>query len=133
MVSTRAGVAQVIANRNLGGKRVRLAGWIKCDSLMSMATIKLYATTLEGDQDVAAPRQLSLTTPWTRLELDMDMPPDTYQVWGWLYYTAPQLGRVYFDDASLEVLGPASATGTATAPAKPPPKPAPPKGRRLGR
>lgn len=134
MVSTRAGVAQVIANRNLGGKRVRLAGWIKCDSLMTTSSIKLYATTLDGDQDVAAPRLLSMTTPWTRLELDMDMPPDTYQVWGWMYYTAPQVGRVYFDDASLEILGPARGAGAVATPAKPPPK-TPPKqsGRRLGR
>jgi hypothetical protein len=122
MVSTRAGVAQVIANRSIAGKRVRLTGWVKTDSLMSAASIKLYATTLAGDQDVAAPRLINNTTPWTKLTLEMDVPLDAYQVWGWLLYNAPATGKVWFDDASLEVLGPAHA-----------PKPPRPAGRRLGR
>jgi hypothetical protein len=121
MVTTRAGVAQVIGNRWLAGKRVRLTGWIKTDSLMSAASIKLYATTLAGDQDVAAPRLINNTTPWSKLVLEMDIPPDAYQVWGWLLYNAPATGRVWFDDASLEVLGPVKVHE---------PRPA---GRRLGR
>ena len=70
---------------------------------------------------------ISNTTPWTRLTLDMDVPPDTYQVWGWMMYNAPSTGRVWFDDASLEVLGPAKVHA--------PEKPKPPRvaGRRLGR
>lgn len=118
MVTTRAGVAQVIGNRSLSGKRMRLSGWIKCDSLMSQAYIKIYCTTLAGDQHAGAPRQIGNSTPWTRLEMEMDVPPDTYQVWAWLLYNAPSHGRVYFDDASLEIVGPQSGK-----PAKPPASP----------
>jgi hypothetical protein len=119
MVKTRAGIAQVIGNRALSGKTLRLTGWVKCDSLMSQAFLKIYCTTLEGDQDVGAPRLIGNTMPWTRLEMDMTVPPDTYQVWAWLLYNAPSDGTVYFDDASLEILG----GGTVPkAPAKATPK-----------
>jgi hypothetical protein len=118
MVKTRAGIAQVIGNRALSGKTLRLTGWIKCDSLMSQAYLKIYCTTIEGDQDVGAPRLVGNTTPWTQLEMVMTVPPDTYQVWAWLLYNAPSDGRVYFDDASLEIVG----GGTAP---KAPPKAAP--------
>ncbi|MBI1797245.1 MAG: hypothetical protein HY076_03880 [Candidatus Eisenbacteria bacterium] len=124
MVMTRAGVAQVIGNRNIGGKRVRLTGWIKTDSLRSSASIKLYATTAAGDSDVAAPSLISNTAPWTKLSLEMDVPTDSYQLWAWLLYNAPAVGKVWFDDASLEVLGPAKVQR---------PKPPHPVGRRLGR
>ncbi len=116
MVKTRAGVAQLIGNRSVAGKRLRLTGWVKCDSLMSHAYIKLYCTTLKQDEDIGAPRQLGNTTEWTKLEMEMDVPDDAYQVWAWLLYNAPAEGRVYFDDASLEVLGP--ARGRAGPPAR---------------
>jgi len=63
------------------------------------------------------------STPWTKLEMEMDVPPDTYQVWAWLLYNAPSEGRVYFDDASLEIVG--SDRGTPARPGKssPPRKP----------
>ena len=118
MVKTRAGVAQRIGSRALGGKRLRLTAWVKCDSLMSQAFLKIYCTTLQGDLDVGAPRLIGNTTPWTKLEMEMDVPPDTYQVWAWVVYNAPADGRVYFDDASLEIMGP----GGAARPAKPPPR-----------
>ena len=120
MVKTRAGVAQVIGNRALAGKRVRLTGWVKCDSLMSQAYLKIYCTTLERSEDVGAPQLIGNTTPWTKLQMEMDVPKDSYQVWAWLLYNAPALGRVYFDDASLEVLGPAH--GAPAPPAQPRPR-----------
>jgi hypothetical protein len=123
MVKTRAGVAQVIGNRGLAGKRVRLSGWIKCDSLLSMAYIKLYCTTLERDENVGAPQQIGNTTPWTWMQLEMDVPKGAYQVWAWLLYNAPSEGRVYFDDASLEVVGPALGSPPTGTPATPPVKP----------
>lgn len=128
MVTTRAGVAQVIGNRNLAGKRVRLSGWVKCDSLKSLAYIKIYCTTLKRDVDVGTPKQVGGNTPWTKLEMEMDVPKDAFQVWAWLLYNAPSTGRVYFDDASLEVIGAArgdSPPGEAAKPApaqKPKPK-----------
>ncbi len=121
MVKTRAGVAQVIGNRALAGKRVRLTGWVKCDSLMSQAYIKIYCTTLERSEDVGAPQLVGNTAPWTKLQMEMDVPKDAYQVWAWLLYNAPALGRVYFDDASLEVMAPAG--GAPAPPAKPRPLP----------
>ena len=57
--------------------------------------------------------------------MELDAPKDTYQVWAWLLYTAPADGRVYFDDASLEVLGPALGESSAGARARTPAKPAP--------
>jgi hypothetical protein len=63
-----------------------------------------------------------LTTDWTRMSLEMDVPSDSYQVWAWLAYSAPAHGDVRYDDASLEVLGPSSTERPA---AKPPAKPAP--------
>jgi hypothetical protein len=107
LVVSRAGVAQLISNRALAGKRLRLTGWVKCDSLKGLAYLKLYCTTLVRDEDVGAPKQMSDTTPWTQLTMEMDVPRDTYQVSAWLLYNAPAEGRVYFDDASLVVLGPA--------------------------
>lgn len=124
-VTTRAGVAQVIGNRGLSGKRLRLTGWIKCDSLLALAYIKIYCTTLKQDEDVGAPRQVGNTIPWTKLTMEMDVPKDTYQVWAWMVYNAPASGRVYFDDVSLEIVGPASGTSTAGAGAKPATKPRP--------
>ena len=121
MVKTRAGIAQVIGNRSLAGRRLRLSGWVKCDSLMSQAYIKIYCTTLAGDQHTGTPRQIGNSTPWTRLEMEMEVPPDTYQVWAWLLYNAPADGRVYFDDASLEIVGPGPATPAKSSPSRKPP------------
>lgn len=123
MVKTRAGVVQLIGNRSLAGKRLRLTGWVKCDSLMSQAYIKLYCTTLKQDEDMGAPQLVGSTTPWTRLQMEMDVPKDAYQVWAWLLYNAPAQGRVYFDDASLEVIGPARGASPAGTPATTPAKP----------
>ena len=119
MVKTRAGVAQLLGNRSLAGKRLRLSGWIRCDSLMSQAYIKLYCSTLNRDEEVAAPLLIGNTTPWTKLVVEMDVPTDAYQVWAWMIYTAPAEGRVYFDDASLEIVG--STPRRPTPPAKPAP------------
>jgi hypothetical protein len=119
VVKVRTGVAQLIGNRSLAGKRLRLTSWVKCDSLMTHAYIKMYCTTLARDVDLGIPRQLAGTTPWTKLELEGDVPDDAYQVWAWLTYNGPADGRVYFDDASLEIMGP-SRSGPSR-PAKPAP------------
>jgi hypothetical protein len=127
MIKVRTGVAQLIANRSLGGKRLRLSGWVQCDSLMSHAYIKIYCTTLKGDVDIAVPRQLAGSTPWTKLVLEGDVPDDTYQVWAWLLYNGPTEGRVYFDDASLEILGPSQSSPSR--PGKPAPVRKPGRGK----
>lgn len=119
MVQARAGVAQVVGNRNLAGKRVRLSGWVRTDSLKSVAALLLYAHTVSrGMVKDAVPTQYSANTDWTFTSIEADLPWDTYEVWAWLQYTAPATGRVWWDDAKLEVIGesprpaPKRATGS---------------------
>lgn len=130
VVKTRAGALQLFGNRALAGKRLRLTGWVKTDSLMSHAYLKLYATTLKRDEDVGAPQLIGGTTDWTRLSIEMDIPRDAYQVMAWFVYNAPSDGRVWFDDASLEIIGPASETSTPTSKPAPARKPAAKPGRK---
>lgn len=118
-VTTRAGALQVFGNRTLAGKRLRLTGWIKTDSMTTHGYVKLYATTLARDEDVGSPQLVGGTTDWTRIGIEMDIPKDAYQVYAWMVYNAPSDGTIWFDDASLEVLGP--ATGDLDPRAKPAP------------
>jgi hypothetical protein len=113
-VKGRAGFCQVIANRDLGGKQVRLSGYIRTDSLKGIAGIRLFAHTLHGEENMPPPQQFSNSNDWTLTTLDMDLPKDTYEVWAWFQYNAPVPGTVYYDDCSLEVIGP--ATGKYKAP-----------------
>ena len=115
MVRVRAGIVQGIANRSLAGKRLRFTAWAKCDSLTSPAYLKLFCTTHRRDEGPGTPRLLTGSTPWTQLEMELDAPDDTYQVWVWMQYNAPAAGRVYFDDASLEILGPAGKKSPSSA------------------
>ena len=109
MVPGKAGVCQVLSNRNFAGKRLRFSGYIKTDSLRSTAYLKLYCHTPRGAEAGAATKVFSGTMDWGLATLDMDAPLDTYEIWIWFTYNAPTRGRVYFDDASLEVLGPAGS------------------------
>jgi len=122
-VSVRTGVCQLITNRNLSGKRLRLSGWIKCDSLQTDAWIAAYCTTLGGDVRAPTPIVFGGNKDWTLTSVDLDVPPATYMVSAWFLYSAPATGRLFFDDCSLEVLGPASYLETGEAPPKAPPLP----------
>jgi len=114
-IKTRAGAVKVIDNRSLAGKRLRFTAWAKCDSLSTHAGLMLFATThRQNEVPGPTPRLLTNSTPWTQLELEADVPDDTYMVWAWLEYQAPASGRVYFDDASLEILGPARSKGPSS-------------------
>jgi hypothetical protein len=111
MVPGPAGVAQVLCNRDLAGKRVRFRAFLKPDSLRSTAFIKLQCKSIAGlSQEVSRNVMIVGTMPWTEAKLEMDVPAGTFEVWAWINYTAPTRGRVWFDDASLEVLGPSTAT-----------------------
>ena len=110
MVAGRAGVCQVMANRNLAGKRVKLTGWVKTDSLKSTAYVKIFCHTIKGVIQESALSVFSGTMDWSPATIEMDVPKDTYELWVWFAYSAPAVGRVYFDDASLEVLGAATAS-----------------------
>ena len=69
----RAGVCQVLDNPKLSGKRIRLSGWIRTDSLMAEAYIKVYCTTIEGDVSEPAPAQFAGTREWTQTSTDIDV------------------------------------------------------------
>ena len=120
-MQVRTGVCLPFSDRTLAGKRVRISGWFKTDSLKGVAFLKIYAHTLHGMVQSDTPAQLfSNTVDWSPSAVEMDLPPDTYQVWAWWLYNAPAPGRVYFDDASFEVLGPAgTAANKPPSPAKP--------------
>jgi len=122
-VSTRAGVCQVIANRGLSGKRIRLSGWVKTDSLLGQAYIKVYCSTVDGDVHEPTPAQFGMNTDWTQTVMEVDCPPGTYMVWGWFLFNCPASGKLYYDDVSMEVLGTADYITKGTAPPKPLPLP----------
>jgi hypothetical protein len=121
LIPARAGVCQVFDHR-LAGKRVRLSGWVKTDSLRGgLAYLKLYANSLSRGMIQCDPGQVfSDTNDWTRTSVELDVPRDAYEVWGWFAYNVPSAGVVWFDDTSLEIVGPAGAE-----PAKPAGKTAP--------
>jgi hypothetical protein len=106
-VIARSGACQVICNRALQGKRLRLTAWVKTDSLRGTAYTKIYCHTLHGMVQVPQGQQFGATTDWSFTQLEMDVPPDTYSIWAWLAWDAPVPGVVYYDDAKLEVIGPA--------------------------
>jgi hypothetical protein len=114
-VIARSGACQVICNRALQGKRVRLTAWCKTDSLRGTAYTKIYCHTLSGMKQVPQGQQFGATTDWTQTTLEMDVPDDTYAIWAWCAWDAPVPGLVWWDDASLEVIGPSES---AAVPAK---------------
>ena len=113
IVRSRTGVCQVIANRALAGKRIKLSGWVKTDSLKSIAYAMLYAHTPRGVVQEAQPQQYSHDTPWTETTLEMDVPPDASLVWAWFCHDAPRPGIVHWDDCKVEVIGKAKTPGNA--------------------
>jgi hypothetical protein len=107
LIKTRAGVCQVFANRDLAGKRIRVSGWVKTDSLRSFVISKVYAHGPEGVKAYPGLRQVSGTTPWTKITMDLDVPVGAYSVWVWYFYQTPAEGRAWVDDTSVQVVGPA--------------------------
>jgi hypothetical protein len=110
-VKARTGVCQLISNRNLAGKRMRATGWVKADSLKGDPYVIVYATTARGDVRESTARDLSGTLDWTKVVHEFDVPARTYVVWVWFLYDAPVDGRLWWDDMSLEVIGPAKGPG----------------------
>jgi hypothetical protein len=106
-VIARSGACQVICNRALQGKRVRLTAWCKTDSLRGTAYTKIYCHTLRGMKQVPQGQQAGATVDWMKTTLEMDVPRDTYSIWVWCAWDAPVAGLVYYDDVTFEVIGPA--------------------------
>lgn len=105
LVQVNTGVCQALVNRNVGGLRFRVSAYMKTDSLQGTAAVMIYFHTLHGTVH-PVPKLYSNTNDWTLVTTEADAPKDTYEVWAWYLYQAPAPGRVYFDDCSLESLGP---------------------------
>jgi hypothetical protein len=126
LIQARAGACQVLG-REVAGQHVRLSAWVKTDSLkLGGAYLRLYSNSpTRGVLQSDPGDNLSLTHDWTRLAVELDVPEDAAVTWAWLAYTAPATGLVWYDDAALEVLGPArGAAAPATKPAPLPQRPA---------
>ena len=115
-VRARVGACQVLG-RGLAGKRVRISAWVKTDSLMdSMAYVRLYCSSLSRGMIQSEPgKSFSYTNDWSPISFEMDVPPDAAEIWAWLAYNVPATGTVYYDDAGLEVMGPAMKKPVAPA------------------
>lgn len=118
MIMGRTGVSQVISNRNLAGKHVRLTGYVKTDSTESLVYTKIYAHTLHGVMQSIGPNNLSGNHAWTPLTVDMNLPADTYSVWVWFAYSTPSPGRMRLDDLSFQVIGEADPNTPPSFPAR---------------
>jgi hypothetical protein len=104
-VAARAGVCQAFPGRMLGGKRVRLSGWFRGDSIGAECYAQLGWESPRGSEKSGASKSYHGTFDWTRTYVDVNIPADAKVVWAWLQFSAPAMGRVWIDDASLEVLG----------------------------
>ena len=122
LVETRIGVGQSVLGRSLRGQRERLTGWLKGDSLVGTALVKIYSHGMKS-RVVQSPgaELMSGTWDWKQLTIEMDIPEDSEIVWAHLQAIAPARGTVWIDDASFEVIGPARAAAKPPAAAKPKP------------
>ncbi|MFI5370106.1 MAG: hypothetical protein ACHQ52_01015 [Candidatus Eisenbacteria bacterium] len=105
----RTGAVQVFDGRPFWGKRVKVSAWLRCDSLRNGAAyVKVFASTELGELQGPPAIQYGATMPWTPVSYELDIPPGTDIVSAWYMYDAPAMsGELWFDDCSLEVLGPA--------------------------
>jgi hypothetical protein len=111
-VSTRAGMCQAVDGRLVAGKHVRLTGWFKGDSIGAECYVQLGWEGRDGSKRTTGAEMLHGTFDWSRSWVEADIPADAKIVWAWLQFSAPALGRVWMDDASLEITGPAAAPAT---------------------
>ena len=81
----------------------------------------------QGTKNIV-PKLYSGAMDWTQISLEGDSPPDTYEAWVWCMYESPARGRVYFDDCSFEVVGPAKKSATPHSSTAKPPSTAPKTG-----
>ncbi len=114
---TRMGMCQPISTRALTGKRVRISGWFRGDSLRSSAFVKVYCQTPHGLTQSPGTQMFSSTFDWSQTATEIDVPADATEMWAWLALTVPAEGTLWMDDGKLEVIGP--ATDTPAAPARP--------------
>jgi hypothetical protein len=124
-ITVRTGIGQTLDARPLAGKRVRFAAWVKADSLVGLTYVSLRCTTPGGEVPGPVPEQHSGTFDWKRLAVERDVPPDALTLGAYAEFNAPATGRIWFDDLSLEVIGPAEYVTKRLPPPAAPPLPQP--------
>jgi len=124
-LQVRTGVGQTIDARPLAGKRVRFSAWVKADSLVGLTYVSLRCTTPGGEVPGPPPDQHSGTFDWKQLKVERDVPPDALTLGAYIEFNCPATGQLWFDDASLEVIGPAEYVTKKQPPPQPPPLPGP--------
>ena len=113
----RTGMVQLFDGRPFWGKRLRVSAWIRCDSLRNgLPYVKIFATTPAGELVGPPATEYGGTMPWTQIGYELDIPPGVDLVSAWFMYNAPAEGDLWFDDCSLEVLGPADYVQNKTTP-----------------
>lgn len=109
VVSARAGVCQPVRADALRGKRVRISGWFRGDSLTAGAFVLVASHTIQDKQVSGTTQQLTGTFDWTYTSTEFDVPADAALIWAWMMLNAPVHGTLWIDDASLEILGPSES------------------------
>lgn len=104
-VPMRAGMCAVLPGRLLAGKRVRLSAWFRGDSIGADCYAQVAWEGSAGTDRSGASPSLHGTFDWSRTYIDVSVPATAKTVWAWLQFSVPAAGRVWMDDASLEVLG----------------------------
>jgi hypothetical protein len=124
-LQVRSGIGQLIDGRALAGKRVRLTAWVRADSLRGVAYPGITCVTAAGDVPGPATSQESGTFDWKKITMERDVPPGCLLVGAYLHFTAPATGQIWYDDATLEVLGPAEYVKKKLPPPQATPQPEP--------
>lgn len=110
-VPARAGMCAALPGRLLAGKRVRLSAWFRGDSIGADCYTQVAWDGAGGTDRSGASPAFRGTFDWSQTYVEVDIPADANVVWAWLQFSAPAAGRVWIDDASLEVLGVAKPVG----------------------
>lgn len=103
-VPSRMGMSQTMSTRGLRGRRVRITGWFKGDSLVSNAYVKIMFDTHHGLEQSPATQLLSMTFPWTPISTEVVVPEDADQLWAGFYISSPAAGRCWIDDCDLTIV-----------------------------
>jgi len=106
VVSARAGMCQPLRADALRGKRVRIGGWFRADSLTSPAYVLVASSSVLEKQQSGTTDQLTGTFDWKYTFTEFDVPENADILWAWMMLNAPVQGTLWLDDASLEVVGP---------------------------
>jgi hypothetical protein len=111
-MAARTGVGQVLTNRALSGKKLRISAWGKSDSLLAGGQIKAFCNTSTGVHAFSSGPKIGGTMPWTKVELDVDVPAETWSIWMWFHFDTPAGGYMHWDDVSAVVVGEADPNNT---------------------